>query len=182
MWSRSVRIFRSLALLAALICSVTLAFAANPTPQKKEYLTDSESDKIREAMDPGERIKLFISFAEDRLKKFQYEAARKPADRRRSEMLNSLMNAYVGCVDDAADQIGLAREKQVDIRGAMKIFKSKAKDFLATLQKIGPDDPEFDTYKDTLDDAIEGTKDALTDIEDAEKELSPAPVRRKPSS
>ena len=84
-------------------------------------------------------------------------------------MLNRLMNAYVGCVDDAADQIGLAREKQVDIRGALKIFKSKGKD------------PEFDSYKDTLEDAIEGTKDALSDIDDAEKELSPAPVRRKPS-
>jgi hypothetical protein len=96
-------------------------------------------------------------------------------------MLNSLMNAYVGCVDDAADQIGLAREKQADIRGALKTFKSKGKDFLATLQKIGSDDPEFDSYKDTLEDAIEGTKDALTDIDDAEKELSPAPVRRKPS-
>ena len=171
----------TLALLATLIFSMVLPVAASPTPQKKEYLTDSEADRIREAMEPGERIKLYISFAEDRLKKFQYEAARKPADRRRSEMLNSLMNAYAGCVDDAADQIGLAREKQADIRGALKVFKSKAKEFLATLQKIGPDDPELDSYKDTLDDAIEGTKDALADIDEAEKELSPAPVRRKPS-
>ncbi len=181
MWSRALSTFNALALSAALVCSIAPRRAANPTPQKKEYLTDSESDKIREAVDPGERIKLFVSFAEDRLKKFQYEAARKPADRRRSEMLNSLMNAYAGCIDDATDQIGLAREKQVEIRGPLKVFKSRGKEFLATLQKIGADDPEFDTYKDTLDDAIEATKDALTDIDDAEKELSPAPVRRKPS-
>ncbi len=181
MWSRAFGVFNAFALLATLIFSVASPGAANPAPQKKEYLTDSETDKIREAMEPGERIKLFISFAEDRLKKFQYEAARRPADRRRSEILNSLMNAYAGCVDDAADQIGLAREKQADVRGALKIFKSKGKEFLATLQKIGPDDPELDTYKETLDDAIEGTKDALSDIEEAEKELSPAPVRRKPS-
>jgi hypothetical protein len=181
MWSRTFGSFNALALLAALICSIALVGAANPAPQKKEYLTDAESDKIREAVDPGDRIKLFVSFAEDRLKKFQYEAARKPADRRRSEMLNSLMNAYAGCIDDAADQIGLAREKQVEIRSALKVFKSKGKEFLVTLQKIGSDDPELATYKDTLDDAIEATKDALTDIDDAEKELSPAPVRRKPS-
>jgi hypothetical protein len=179
--TRKLGSFKALALLVALISSVAFAGSANSAPQKKEYLTDLESDKIREAVDPGDRIKLFVSFAEDRLKKFQYEAARKPADRRRSEMLNSLMNAYVGCVDDATDQIGLAREKQADIRGALKTFKSKGKDFLATLQKIGADDPEFDSYKDTLADAIEGTKDALSDIDDAEKELSPAPVRRKPS-
>src|SRR5580693_4260451 len=114
MWWRNLSLF---ALSAALLSTLAPARAANAAPQKKEYLTDSESDKIREAVEPGERIKLYISFAEDRLKKFQYEAARKPADRRRSEMLNSLMNAYVGCVDDAADQIGSAREKQADIRG-----------------------------------------------------------------
>src|ERR1700693_101690 len=178
---RNLGFFNALALLVTLICSIAFAGLANAALQKKEYLTDLESDKIRDAVDPGDRIKLFVTFAEDRLKKFQYEAARKPADRRRSEMLNSLMNAYAGCVDDAADQIGLAREKQADIRSALKLFKSKAKEFLATLQKIGPDDPELDSYKDTLDDAIEGTKDALSDIDEAEKELSPAPVRRNPS-
>jgi hypothetical protein len=39
----------------------------------------------------------------------------------------------------------------------------------------------LDTYKDTLDDAIEGTKDALSDLNNAEKEATPGPVRRKPS-
>jgi hypothetical protein len=39
----------------------------------------------------------------------------------------------------------------------------------------------LDTYKETLEDAIEGTKDALNDVDEAQKELSPAPVRRKPS-
>jgi TatD DNase family protein len=61
-------------------------------------------------VEPGDRIKLFISFAEDRLKKFQYELNRQNPDRRRVEILNSLMNDYAGCVDDAADQIALARE------------------------------------------------------------------------
>src|ERR1700733_15629132 len=152
MRSRTFSDFSSVPLLATLIFSIVSPVAANPAPQKKEYLTDSESDRIREAVEPAERIKLYIAFAEDRLKKFQYEAARKPADRRRSEMLNSLMNAYVGCVDDAADQIGLAREKQADIRGALKTFKSKGKDFLDALQKLDQGGAELDIYKDTLED------------------------------
>jgi hypothetical protein len=40
--------------------------------------------------------------------------------------------------------------------------------------------PEIDTYRDTLEDAIDGTKDALSDVQDAEKKMLPAPVRRKP--
>jgi len=178
MWWRNLTLF---ALSAALIFTLAPAQTANAAPQKKEYLTDSESDKIREAVEPGERIKLYISFAEDRLKKFQYELSRQTPDRRRGEMLNSLMNDYAGCVDDAADQIALAREKQADIRASLKIFKSKGKDFLDALQKLEQGGPELDTYKDTLEDAIEGTKDALADVDEAQKELSPAPVRRKPS-
>jgi exonuclease VII small subunit len=178
MWWRNLSL---LALSAALLSILAPARAANAAPQKKEYLTDSESDKIREAVEPGERIKLYISFAEDRLKKFQYELARQTPDRRRGEMLNSLMNDYAGCVDDAADQIGLAREKQADIRASLKTFKAKGKDFLDALQKLEQSGPELETYKDTLEDAIEGTKDALADVDEAQKELSPAPVRRKPS-
>ncbi|MGA2901053.1 MAG: hypothetical protein ABSF40_12560 [Candidatus Acidiferrales bacterium] len=177
-------LWRNLALSilsAGLIFTVASARAANPAAQKKEYLTDSEADKIREAVEPGERIKLYISFAEDRLKKFQYELTRQTPDRRRGEMLNSLLNDYAGCIDDATDQIGLAREKQADIRASLKIFKSKGKDFSDALQKLDQGGPEFDTYKDTLEDAIESTKDALTDVDEAQKELSPAPVRRKPS-
>src|SRR6202451_4654238 len=177
-------LWRNLALSilsAGLIFTVASARAANPAAQKKEYLTHSDADKIGEAVKPGERIKVYISFAEDRLKKFQYELTRQTPDRRRGEMLNSLMNDYAGCVDDAADQIGLAREKQADIRGSLKTFKSKGKEFLDALQKLDQGGAELDIYKDTLEDAIEGTKDALADVDEAQKELSPAPVRGKPS-
>ena len=81
--------------------------AAPSTPQevRKDYLTESEADKIRDAMLPPDRIKLFVSFADDRLKKFQYELTRATREGRRAEILNSLLNAYSGCMDDAADQI-----------------------------------------------------------------------------
>ncbi len=154
---------------------------SGPQQPKKDYLTETEADKIRDAMLPPERIKLFVSFAEDRLKKFQYELARATPEGRRSEILNSLLNAYSGCLDDAADQIALAQEKQIDIRGPLKTMQSKAKEFLETLNKLNEGGPEYDAYKETLQDAIEGTKDALSDAEKAAKELTPAPVRRKPS-
>ena len=163
--------------------SATNAFAASSGPQnvKKDYLTDTEADKIRDATLPPERIKLFVSFADDRLKKFQYELTRTSPEGRRAEILNSLLNAYSGCMDDAADQVALAEEKQIDIRGPLKNMQSKGKEFLEILEKLDKGGPEYDTYKETLQDAIEGTKDALADADKAAKELTPAPVRRKPS-
>jgi chromosome segregation ATPase len=149
--------------------------------EKKDYLTDAEGDRIRDAVTPPERMKLFVIFADDRLKKFQYELTRTVPEGRRAEILNGLLNAYAGCIDDAADQIEVAREKQVDIRAALKNMQSKGKEFLEALQKINQGGPEYDIYKDTLQDAIEGTQDALSDVDKALKELNTAPVRRKPS-
>ena len=85
-------------------------------------------------------------------------------------------------MDAAADQIALAQEKQIDIRVPLKLMQTKGKEFLEILQKMDSSPgPEYDTYKETLQDAIEGTKDALADADKAAKDVTPAPVRRKPS-
>lgn len=168
------------AIIAILLLPASVPVRASNSPQiKKDYLSDAEADEIREAMTPSERIKLYVSFAEDRLTKFQYELARQVPERRRNEILNSLMNAYSGCFDDAADQIAVAQEKQADIRTSLKLMISKGKEFLLILQKLEKDGPALDTYKETLDDAVEGTQDAIADAEKALKEMAPPPIRRK---
>lgn len=148
------------------------------SPQQKDYLTALEADKIRDAESTNDRIRLFLTFAEDRLKKFQYELEH-PSTNRHGDMLNSLLNAYVGCIDDAADLIQLGIEKQDNIRQGIELMSSRTKDFLVVLQKISTDGPEREIYKDNLDDAIEGTQDAFNDAEKAKKKVAPPPVRRK---
>jgi hypothetical protein len=147
--------------------------------QQKDYLTSVEADKIRDAEnDNNERIRLFLLFAEDRLKKFQYELDH-PSMNRHADMLNSLLNAYVGCVDDAADLIQLGIEKQENIRKGVELMSVRTKEFLVILEKLSAEGAEREIYKDNLDDAIEGTRDALNDAEKAKKKVAPPPVRRK---
>jgi len=155
------------------------ASSAVLVPQLRDYLSDEEADKIRDAREPAQRIKLYMTFAEDRLNKFDYELHRNAQERRRSEILNGLLNGYSGCVDDAADQIALAIEKHADIHEALKLMRAKDTQFLDILLKYDKDGPELDTYRETLEDAIEGTKDALSDIDEAQKESQAPPVRRK---
>jgi hypothetical protein len=164
----------------ALFCGTmpSLAFARSGGVQDKDYLTALEADKIRDAETTNDRIKLFLTFAEDRLKKFQYELEH-PSENRHVDMLNSLLNAYVGCVDDAADLIQLGIEKQENIRQGVDLMASKTKEFSETLAKIAQAGPELETYKENLDDAIEGTRDAMKDAEEAKKKVAPPPVRRK---
>jgi len=147
-------------------------------PQEKDYLSAVEADKIRDAETSTERIRLFLTFAEDRLKKFQYELEH-PSSNRHVEMLNALLNAYIGCVDDAADVMQLGIEKQENIRKGVDLMASRTKEFLPILEKLSADGRELETYKDNLDDAIEGTRDAMNDAEKAKKKVAPPPIRRK---
>jgi hypothetical protein len=162
-------------LLLALVGFPGAACAQRP---EKDYLSALEADKIRDAETPNERIVLFLTYADDRLKKFQYELEH-PSPYKHTEMLNFLMNSYIGCVDDAADLIQLGLEKQDNIRHGIDLMAAKAKEFLPILQKYAAEGPELEIYKDNLDDAIEGTKDALSEAEKAKKKAAPPPVRRK---
>jgi hypothetical protein len=163
------------ALAAAMLIS-----AASAQEERKDYLTDAEGDQIRDARLPVDRIPLFVKFANARLKQFQYDLDHKKTENRRAENLNGLLNAYASCVDDAADQVEIAIEMGQDARSAVKGFQAQAKAFLDILQKLKQDGPELDTYSDTLDDAIDATQDALTDLEKASKQSSQPPIRRKP--
>ena len=178
---RSIHMTGAILLLASTL-SATPAAGAGPGPQKKEYLTETEADKIREAGDTGPRILLFATFASDRIKKIQYEFAHMdPADEKRAERLNNLINAYTGCIDDAADLIEIGIEKQQDIRAGVKLLDAKIKEFLPYLRGLAANGPERETYKSNLDDAIEATQDAAKDVAKATKETQAAPVRRKPT-
>ena len=150
---------------------------AAQVPQK-DYLSNAEADKIRDAETPNERIKLFILFADDRIKKFQYELEH-PSQNNHEQMLNYLLNAYIGCVDDAADLVQLGIEKQQNVRAGVDLMAQKTKEYLEVLNKVKSDAKEIEIYKENLDDAIEGTQDALNDAEKAKKSVAPPPVRRK---
>jgi hypothetical protein len=146
--------------------------------QQKDYLSGIEADKIRDAETVNEKVALYLTFAEDRLKKFQYELEH-PALALHEETLNGLMNGYESCVDDAADLLQQGMEKQQNVRAGVDLMASKAKGFLDVLHKIQTDAKELEIYKNNLDDAIEGTTDAMNEAEKDKKKVAAPPVRRK---
>ncbi len=169
-------LFESILISVSLCVSVSAVFAK--PAQQKDYLTALEADKIRDAETSNERVQLFLTFADDRLKKFQYELEH-PSPNKHEEMLSGLLNAYVGCVDDAADIIQLGIHKQENIRKGIDLMASRTKEFLGILEKLSAGGSELQIYKDNLEDAIEGTRDAMNDAEKAKKDVAPPPVRRK---
>jgi hypothetical protein len=166
--------------LCALVLAVLLLSSWPAAAQSRDYISNTEADKVREALDPNERIRLFLSFASDRLKQLQYEFDHPANVVRRSERLNGLLNAFASCVDEAVDRMELSVEKQEDVREGIKAVQTQASEFLAYLKGVSANNPERNTFKVNLEDAIAATEDAIRSAADSAKENAPPPPVRRP--
>lgn len=153
--------------------------AATAQQTKKEYLSPNEADQIRDAITVSDRVKLFLGFAADRLRKLDYELQSKEKNRQWGERVWGLINAYTGCVDDAADFLESGLEKQENLRPGTKELEKKTKEFLPKVRELR-ENPELAKFKSDLDDAIQATQDAAATAQKVSKELSAAPERRRP--
>lgn len=171
---------RPLNLCASILVAVVTFTSPVPAQKQKDYISSTEADKIREAVDPNDRIRLFLSFASDRLKQLQYELDHPANTVRRAERLNGLLNSFSGCLDEAVDRMELSVEKQEDVREGIKAVQTQAPEFLAYLKNLSVKGPERNTYKDNLEDAIASAEDAIRSAADSAKDNAPAPPVRRP--
>lgn len=172
--------FISTALTIAFTGSIMLLPARAWTQDQPDFLSPAEADKVRDAPSVSDRIKLFLDFAQDRLKKVQYELQLTSPQVDKPQLLKGLLQGYSSCLDEAADRIQEGQHAAANIRPAIKDMEKRGKAYLETLKTIeGANGPELASYKDSLDDAISATQDALSDTEKAAKEYGSAPVRRK---
>lgn len=153
--------------------------ATAPQQPKKDYLSPIEADQIRDAITVSERVKLFMGFAADRLRKIDYELQQKEKNQQWSDRVWGLINAYTGCVDDAADILEAGLEKQENLRPGTRELEKRTKEFLPKVRELR-DKPELAKFKSDFDDAIQATQDATETALKVAKELSAAPERRRP--
>src|SRR5580698_299076 len=124
----------SCAVFASLVLGLFSATTARA--QKRDYLSTREAESVRDADTPSDRIKLFISFAGDRIRKIQYEFQHPADNTRPADRINAMINNYASCIDDAADLIDLSVDKQQDVRPAIKDMQSHAPEFLMYLKGL----------------------------------------------
>src|SRR3984957_16637050 len=113
------------------LCAVFLSLSTGlpPRAQKKDYFSAREASEVRGADTPSDRIKLFISFAGDRIRKIQYEFEHPSDNTHPADRINALINNFASCVDDAADLIDDGADKQQEIRPAIKEMQARAPEF-----------------------------------------------------
>lgn len=131
-----------------------LAFA------ERDFLTSDEVEKVREAQEPNDRLKLYVLFARQRLDQLQRLLQKQK--RGRSLEARELLEDYdkiIDAIDTVSDD---ALQHGADINLGATAVRDAETHFLAQLEKIKESGPaDLDLYQLELKDAIGNTSDSL---------------------
>ncbi len=127
---------------------------------ERDFLTSDEVEKVREAQEPNDRLKLYVLFARQRLDQLQRLLQKQK--RGRSLEARELLEDYdklIDAIDTVSDD---ALQHGADITLGATAVRDGETHFLAQLQKIKESGPaDLDLYELELKDAIGNTSDSL---------------------
>jgi hypothetical protein len=163
----SFSIFLSLALLMALSASAQ---------RRHDPLTTEEINQLRDAMvEPDQRLKLYVTFARDRMNKLeQMRADPKTTDRPRQthdmladflsvyDELNDNVDMYVGRKDDIRKPLKLVIEADVEFQSKLRALKDAANADAAEAKQY-----EFllSNALETVDSSADDHRSTVTEVE-----------------
>jgi hypothetical protein len=155
--------FRLLTVAAALIASTAPVWA------ERDFLTPEEVEKVREAQEPNDRLKLYVLFARERIDEFQKLMAKEKKGR--SILARDLLEDYthiIEAIDTVSDD---ALRRKVDISLATQSVQTSERNFAGTLRKIYDSGPaDRDIYHVAFEEAMATTLDSLDASTDATPE------------
>ena len=93
--------------------SVLLLASAYPALAQREFLSNDEIEKIREAQEPNLRLKLYLLFARQRLDQLQQQIAKDKKGR--SIIVRQLLEDYTQIIDAIDTVSDDALKRKVDI-------------------------------------------------------------------
>jgi hypothetical protein len=153
-----MRKIQSLAWLLALMCVV---FQYSAAQQKRDPLTDSEVDQMREAADyPDKRLELMINFVRARL--FEIQDLRTDTSAKdRPTKIHDLLQDFTALLDEIDDNIDMYGSHKTDMRKGLKLLIEADSEWQLQLRKLKEQSPpeELELYSFVLTNASDAAKD-----------------------
>jgi len=129
----------------------------------RAVLSGAEVDRLRDAQDPGERIKVYLDLEQARLTLFDDFRKRAPnPEYDVGGYLSKVLEQYVKLDDEMKDWIDLQFRHDGDMRKGLKVLVEEAPKQLEELQHAqGDRDPYSTQYSSSLRDAIADMQDTI---------------------
>ena len=137
-----------------------LLLGVGPLFAERDFLTADETDQVRVAQDPNERLKLYVHFAKQRLNLAQSVLSKEKAGR--SILAHDALEDYTQVIDAIDTVSDDALKRKIDIKEGMYAVGAGEKEMLQALEKIQESQPkDLARYEFALKQAIESTRDSL---------------------
>jgi len=154
-----------------LFCTLALLITLPLLGQQRighDPLAPEEADKLRDtAMEPNQRIKLYVGFARVRMDKIDQLVA-DPKLKNKADQLHDLLGDFSILIDELADNVDMYHGQHWDIRKSLKLVIEGDSDFQVRLKKLSPPDDaklaaDVEQYKFALLDATESLNNNADD-------------------
>ena len=152
-------------LLAGLMAALAVPAAAS----HRDPLTEAETDQLREAaLDPPQKLKLFIKFAGQRLESAEALRAGPGGGADRGRQIHDLLEDFGSLVDELSDNVDAYAARREDLRkplagviAATNDFSARLRDFKAAATATPAAAKEAKSYLFALEDAIDSVEAGL---------------------
>ncbi len=172
--------------LRLLLTFLLLATLAAQGERRYDPLDKDEINQLRDAMlDPDERLKLYVSFARDRITKLEQMRA-DPKTTDRAQKTHDLLQDFLSIYDELNDNVDMYVGRKDDIRKPLKLVIEADIEFQSKLRALkdaaNAGAAESKQYEFLLSNAIETVDSSADDHRGTVTEVEEYVKRKKKTS
>jgi len=151
----------------ALLVVILLTTIPLSSQKRRDPLNNDEINQLRDAMlDPDIRLKLYVTFARDRMNKLE-QMRSDPKTTDRARQTHDMLADFLAVYDELNDNIDMYVGRKDDIRKALKLIIETDTDFQAKLRALKDsahtDAAEASQYEFLLSNAIDTVDSGAND-------------------